>query len=242
MNESKLNVSPTTLFPPMLERMLETGEVQGRTGAQNLIGASTRNNLAVLAAMLEQITPTRTMEIGLACGTSALLFLNYHKQRGGVDEALHTAIDPYQADLDYAGLEQIERAGFTPYFRHLPKLSDTALPQLIAEDARFQLIYVDGSHLFENVFIDLYFSVRLLDEGGVILFDDATWPDVRKVLAFVRKNLTANLQEVNLEPFRPAGQRGIRYKLAKALGKTQLAAFRRIGDPLRPWNAGFRNF
>ena len=35
------------------------------------------------------------------------------------------------------------------------------------------MIYVDGSHNFEHVFIDAYYSVQLLDMGGVVLFDDS---------------------------------------------------------------------
>jgi len=242
MTETMKNAKETASFPPELLRMLETGLVRGRTRTLPVVGASTRNNLAVLAAMLDYFAPQRTMEIGLGCGTSALLFLNWHQRHSATGEALHTALDPYQADLDHAGLEQIERAGFSGRFRHIPRLSHAALPQLVVEGERFQLIYVDGSHLFEDVFIDLYYSARLLAEGGVILFDDATWPDVAKALAFIRKNMASSLQEIDLEPFRPQGYRGVRYKLAKALGKTQLVAFRRVADPARPWDARFWNF
>ncbi len=57
MSEIKVKTDLTTPFPPELQRMLETGEVQGRTRTQTLMGASTRNNLAVLAAMLDYVAP-----------------------------------------------------------------------------------------------------------------------------------------------------------------------------------------
>ena len=92
------------------------------------------------------------------------------------------------------------------------------------------------------MFIDFHFGVKLLDEGGVILFDDATFPDVAKVLAFIRKNMTESLEEIDLEPFRPETARNMRYKLAKVLRRTQLAAFRRRSDPTRPWNSKLISF
>lgn len=65
-------------------------------------------------------------------------------------------------------------------------------------------VYVDGSHLFEDVFIDFYYSCRLLKEEGYILFDDSTDEHVKKVLGFIRSNMKDHLQEIDLSPYRGA--------------------------------------
>ena len=42
---------------------------------------------------------------------------------------------------------------------------------------KFDFIYVDGSHRGDDTFIDGYWSHRLLNIGGVIIFDDYGWKD-----------------------------------------------------------------
>jgi hypothetical protein len=39
------------------------------------------------------------------------------------------------------------------------------------------------------VFIDFYYTARILDAGGIVLFDDSVDPHVHKTLRFIRKNL-----------------------------------------------------
>src|SRR5437867_2217303 len=100
------------------------------------------------------------------------------------------------------------------------------LPKLAAAGARFGLVYVDGSHLFEDVFVDAYFTIRLLDEHGVVAFDDSANRHVAKVVRFLRTNVPRGaLQELDISGYRERGG-GLWYKFARALGKTQLTAFR----------------
>jgi hypothetical protein len=116
------------------------------------------------------------------------------------------------------------------------------LPKLVEAGARFGLVYVDGSHLFEDVFVDAYFVIRLLEEGGVVTFDDSAKPHVAKVLRFLRTNVPrGGLEELDLGRYRDKRGR-FRYQLARALGRVQLTAFRRVGNVERVWDSPFRSF
>jgi predicted O-methyltransferase YrrM len=73
--------------------------------------------------------------------------------------------------------------------------------------------FVDGSHRFHEVFVDLYFLRKLVRPGGLIILDDATWPSVATALRYFDLNL--GWQPVSIagrltarrlpdEPFEPA--------------------------------------
>jgi hypothetical protein len=55
--------------------------------------------------------------------------------------------------------------------------SKRALLDLHEQGARFDLIYVDGSHLGLDVIVDAALSWRVLEPGGEMVFDDYTWND-----------------------------------------------------------------
>ena len=115
------------------------------------------------------------------------------------------------------------------------------LPQLVKDGEKFDLIYVDGSHLFEDVFVDTYFAIRCLSDDGVILFDDSAQHHVQKALRFVRANLSASLQEVDLAKYHPTGN-SWKYKLARATRRLQLTAFKKVGVLPRAWDSALHDF
>jgi cephalosporin hydroxylase len=217
-------------FNAVLQEMLATRRVVGETGRvfEGLVPLSTENNLRALQALMREVDGKRTMEIGLCHGGSALVLAE------GGD---HTAIDPHQADTwDNTGLISLRRAGLSVDFR--ATRSEHELPRMLAAGESFDLIYVDGSHLVEDVFVDAFYAVRLLRPRGVIAFDDSTNAHVRKVLAFMRRTLPG-LQPVDLSRFRSDA---LRYRIARALGKTQMTAFRRVGEVRRAWDSVFIPF
>ena len=99
------------------------------------------------------------------------------------------ALDPFASTVwDDVGVLAVEAAGLSSYLDLRTEFSSQALPRMIDNGDRFDFIYVDGSHLFEDVFVDAYFGLRLLSENGIIAFDDSTDPHVAKVLRFIRRN------------------------------------------------------
>lgn len=229
---------------PELATLLESGEARGRSGSPRKISSlSTMNNLGVLQGLCDRYKPKRTLEIGLAFGGSAILFTAFHRRSGAAASAQHTAIDPFQTEVwDEAGLIALEVAGLRSFLDFQASFSSAALPRLAADGARFDMIYVDGSHLFEDVFIDFYYALRLLEEGGVLAFDDSSDPHVRKVLRFIRRNFDSTFRPMNLDRYRSDGGANLRYRIAKALGRVQLTAFQKVGPTTRAWNSPLRDF
>lgn len=232
-------------FCPVLAQIIQNGSTTGRSGRtlENRNGLSTQNNLLTLRKLHLHLRPARTLEIGFAFAGSALVFTSTHQALGQPACQQHTALDPFQAETwDDAGLLAIDRAGLRPYLDFRPAFSRGELPRMAAAGEKYGLVYIDGSHLFEDVFVDFYHVCDLLTEGGVVTFDDCRMADVRKVLRFIRANLKASFVEMDLAPYRTDAGQSMKYRLARLVGQTQMTAFRRIGPPRRKWNAPFTDF
>lgn len=202
---------------------------------------STRNNLSTLYRIGREGQWERTLEIGMAFGASAIVMAALHRDLGRSGAGQHVAIGPFQSEVwDNAGRISLEAAQLADYVDFKEEFSSIALAKLVSEKARFGLIYVDGSHLFEDVFVDFYFSIQLLIPGGVVLFDDSSDPHVRKVLRFINTNFSEICQPINLAKYRDSA--GLKYEIAKRLGKTQLTGFRKISEFPRKWDSVFRRF
>ncbi|MEB3983925.1 class I SAM-dependent methyltransferase [Mycobacterium sp. 663a-19] len=126
--------------------------------------------------------PVRILEIGSWEGRSSLFFLTYFT-RGHL-----TAVDTwaggtegYQYDAITEGrdLEARFDANIAPCATRLTKLRGSSLnvlPQLLSEQQKFDVIYVDGSHFADDILTDGITAWRLLKQGGVLIFDDFVGP------------------------------------------------------------------
>jgi predicted O-methyltransferase YrrM len=181
------------------ERLLRDGAVVSRAD-----GATRRlEPLAVSPAEGEALRGwvaregvTRTIEIGLGYGISALFVCEGLLESGGPD-ARHVVLDPYQARLGNCGLQVLEEAGLVPLVEHHAEESQLALPRLLGEGRRFDLAFVDGNHRFDGVFLDLVYLGRLLRRGAVVFLDDYQLPAVARAATFCLRNLGWTLEEVS---------------------------------------------
>ncbi|MET8646104.1 class I SAM-dependent methyltransferase [Streptomyces sp. NPDC004096] len=129
------------------------------------------------------------VEIGLAYAGSAL----------AIGEALvtidpprprHIIVDPYQdRDWSRAGWDLLCSAGLDPIASLLSTPSSIALPRLLTEGLVADAAFVDGSHRFHEVFVDLYFLRKIVRPGGLIVLDDVWSPSVRTALRYYERNL-----------------------------------------------------
>jgi len=129
--------------------------------------------------------PVDILEIGSFEGASATRFLEI------LPLANITCIDPFTGDEfggaayngDPSTIESrfdANTARFGTRVRKIKSRSVPALEALMLTEARFDVIYVDGSHIRDDIIVDSILSWRLLREQGLMIWDDyrggSTWP------------------------------------------------------------------
>ena len=119
--------------------------------------------------------PQRILEIGSWQGSSAIVFNCLYPN------AQITCVDPWDAsdEMDMAlnpeSLFDKNTAYFADRLRKLKLYSLPALAKLIADGETFDFIYIDGNHFEDDVLVDTYLAWRVLEVGGVLVWDDYFW-------------------------------------------------------------------
>ncbi len=121
---------------------------------------------------------SRILEIGSYEGLSTCFLL------WRLPSALVTCVDPFIGTPEDVGGPPIDlEATFdanvalvdAARVRKLVGLSRRRLVDLVDDGERFELVYVDGSHLGLDVLVDAALAWDLLTESGVMVFDDYRW-------------------------------------------------------------------
>ncbi|MDP1794553.1 MAG: class I SAM-dependent methyltransferase, partial [Acidimicrobiales bacterium] len=109
------------------------------------------------------------------------------------------------------GLANLGRAGYGDLVEHLDNPSHLALPNLIRDGVEVDFAFIDGWHTFDYVLIDFFLVDLLLAEGGVVAFDDAKDPAIRRALRYILSNRHYEvIEEQRVKPTtRPAKLRAI---------------------------------
>jgi predicted O-methyltransferase YrrM len=129
------------------------------------------------------------IEVGLAYGSSALAIGEALCSTDGT-EVSHIVIDPFQAKTyDNVGWDALNAAGLAAQTTVIEEASSIALARLAGTGLTADAAFVDGSHRFHEVFVDLYFLRKLVRPGGLIILDDAEWPSVAAALRYFDLNL-----------------------------------------------------
>ncbi len=161
------------------------------------------------------------IEVGLAYGNSALA-IGEALVSLGLPNAKHVIIDPHQQAFGNAGSEAISEAGLGSLNELVSDRSQLVLPRLVVEGFVADAAFVDGSHTFHNVFVDLYFLRELVSPGGLIVLDDCQWPSVATAVHYFQIN--TGWQPESISP------------------PTRLRAFRLPDPPVEPGFEGFKPF
>jgi predicted O-methyltransferase YrrM len=129
------------------------------------------------------------VEVGLAYGRSALA-IGEALLAADARRPLHIIIDPLQAtEWSNVGWQMLRSAGLDAIARLVLQPSSLALPRLVAEGVTADAAFVDGSHRFHEVFVDLYFLRKIVRPGGLIVLDDHWWPSVRTAERYFEVNM-----------------------------------------------------
>jgi predicted O-methyltransferase YrrM len=129
-----------------------------------------------------------TLEVGLAYGISALVFAEHH-QRMKNSGISHTAIDPNQygkgeGHWEGIGAENLKRVGFIKgrNWRLIEKSSVFALPSM---KLKLDVALIDGFHLFDYTMMDIFYCLKMLRVGGVLIVDDKRMKAISAVSKYV---------------------------------------------------------
>ncbi len=94
----------------------------------------------------------------------------------------------YQDRFLNVGWEFVEFAGLAGLARLVTDRSQVALPLLIGQEFVADAAFVDGSHIFHNVFVDLCFLREIIRPGGLIVLDDCDWASVATAVRYFELN------------------------------------------------------
>ena len=182
------DLHPTTLA--VLVDMYELGVLRGTESDQPVvIDKITRIRIeqgAMLNRLMREHSVKCSLEVGLAYGFSTVWMLDALRAQ---PNSAHTAIDPFQkTSFGGIGLAQAARLGGAVRFEWLPDYSIHALSDLIRQGRRFDFIYIDGNHRFDDVIVDFYLSDQLLRPGGLIVLDDMWMSSIQTAGNFIVQN------------------------------------------------------
>jgi len=129
--------------------------------------------------------PRQALELGCWEGRASIWLLQRVLDH---PESMLTVVDTFDgspeldpaaaADLYDRFTRNIARTGLEKV-RVLQMRTTEALVQLLGETGvrpRYDLVYIDASHLAEDVLSDAVLSFPLVKSGGLIIFDDYEWP------------------------------------------------------------------
>jgi predicted O-methyltransferase YrrM len=119
----------------------------------------------VLRDLLLAEKPCAVIEIGLAYGSSALAIAEALAAAGS-HQARHVIVDACQKQFHGSGWAVITGAGLAGLCSLAEERSQVALPRLLAGGFTADAAFVDGSHIFHNVFVDLFYLRELVRPGG----------------------------------------------------------------------------
>jgi predicted O-methyltransferase YrrM len=129
------------------------------------------------------------VEVGLAYGSSALA-IGEALVAVGSPHPRHIVIDPFQQRaFRNVGWDVLCSAGLDSIARLVTAPSSMALAQLATDGVVADAAFVDGSHRFHEVFVDLYFLRKIVRPGGLVVLDDDWAPSVRTAVRYYERNL-----------------------------------------------------
>lgn len=147
------------------------------------------NNIENWSRLLHPLEgkPVNALEIGCFEGraTKWLLenILTDEKSKITVIDTFEGSIEHRDgsADHDFSNTEAIfDFNVWMPYRHKVRKIKDTSFNVLTAfntgfEEEKFDLVYIDGSHMAKDVMADALLVWPLVRKGGIIIFDDYAW-------------------------------------------------------------------
>ena len=137
----------------------------------------------------------KTMEVGMAYGISTLYMAQAHKDLKNPQNS-HVSVDPYQStQWKNIAVLNLGRANLGDFVEVREDLSYLVLPLAVQRKEMYDLVFIDGMHLYDFTLLDFFYADLMLKVGGYMIFDDAHMPSVSKVISYVLTNRSYKLVE-----------------------------------------------
>jgi predicted O-methyltransferase YrrM len=205
-------------FKNALISMYNRHDQMGSDGKMYKLDAETRilpEQGMCIYNLCKKIKPNKTLEIGFADGYSTIFFLASIKSIG---MGYHVAMDPFEiSDWHGIGLTKVEELKMDSFFRFVPEYDLFAIPDLAREKQKFDVIFIDGDHRFDYVFLDFTLADYIIADNGYIILHDLWMPSIKKVVKFIKSNRPD--YEVQTDIFSP-----------------QMLVLKKIASDKRPWD------
>jgi predicted O-methyltransferase YrrM len=242
----------------ILKEIFESNQVVDENGKVHLLHSHTsKEQCEFLQDLIREIAPSSCIEIGLAYGISTLAMLERLAENG--KPFTYTVIDPFQKEhWNNIGLTNIAKMGFLDRVRFFHKFSDQVLPELYNGNNKIQFAYIDSTKVFDILMVDLYYLTKMLNKGGLIVFDDCGFPGIKLLIRFLTKHPSFKVYKgfcpdiesykmrilrrlinrlVRMIPFRKRVLGSYNFESDKMLGVNfHCIAFKKIQDDERGWN------
>ena len=134
---------------------------------------------------LKDLEKVRYLEVGCFEGRSTIFVGKFFKEINSID-----VVDTFKGSDEHANMEIDFDIVFKNFKNNTNFLQDKMTIHIKDSDSffknnnkKFNLCYIDGSHLYENVKRDLFNAYECLDENGIIICDDFLW-DYYKIINY----------------------------------------------------------
>ena len=123
------------------------------------------------------------LEIGSFEGRSSLFFINYFKNQLLINDIKITCVDTWEGskeifheNINFNLVEKNFENNLVKFEDIVEKIKSTSNNFFLKENNKFyDIILIDGSHEFEDVLSDAENSLKVINENGIIIFDDYNW-------------------------------------------------------------------
>jgi len=228
----------------VLEKILQTNQVDDGDAQLPLHSEMSPEEGALIDKVFRTVKPDTSIEIGFAYGVSALYACEALAANGKA--AKHIVIAPFQhAHWNGIGLKNIMKAGYGHFVDFREERSEIALPALLAEGTRVQAAIIDGNHTFDHALVDFFFINKMLDVGGIVIFDDTNFPAISRLMEHILSYPAYELFATTSLQYQITVRSKMRRTLARWTQSPKLRrrwdypscmAFRKIAEDTRRWD------
>lgn len=183
----RVDNDPVEKIRAVRSKLATDGPIRVRSGGDFERVSIGRSDADVLRDLLLAERACTVIEIGLAYGGSALAIAEALVATGS-GQGRHLIIDAYQNSFYGSGWSAIVEAGIADLCLLFEERSQFVLPRLLSDGFLADAAFVDGSHIFHNVFVDLFYLRELVRPSGLVILDDCSYPSVATAVRYFQVN------------------------------------------------------